>query len=48
MERSLGTAAAIVAAIDRDALASGRRPTRAMAAHILSRTAPSGGFTRTE
>jgi chromosomal replication initiation ATPase DnaA len=49
MERSLGVASALVEALDREALASGRSITRAMAAQVLSGTAGGPGrFTERE
>jgi chromosomal replication initiation ATPase DnaA len=48
MERSLGRAAALVEALDREALASGRSITRATAARVLSGTAEATKFTELE
>jgi chromosomal replication initiation ATPase DnaA len=42
LERSLGAARAIVASLDREALARGRRVTRAMASELLRDIAPPG------
>ncbi len=42
IERSLGAARRVVAALDREALAKGRRVTRAMASELMREIAPDG------